>query len=145
MSKFRDSFDLCALDRSRARFAPGDLIEVQDGPVSRRSTVEINFENRGDTTLYVYIYALGPLWEVAHVHQATLDMVPPAALALSPRTENRSYRPTLSKKLRTVVPDAMKGKFNYCDDVVKVIAASKPSTFDILELPSLGGEREQNS
>lgn len=143
MSAFRDSFDVYALDRSGGRFRSDDLIEVQDCPGNRRSTFEIYFENRGNTTLYVYFYALSPLWEVDHVHKATFEMVPPAVLARSPRAENRSYRPSPSKKLRTIVPDAMRGRFSYCDDVVKVIVTSKPTTFDILELPRLEGKREQ--
>lgn len=142
MSAFRDSFGLFALDRSGARFASDNLIEVQDYPENKRWTFELNFVNHGATTLYVYIYALSPLWEVDHVHQATLDMVPPAALGWSQRIENKDYRPSLTKKLRTVVPEAMRGKFNHCDDVVKVIVTSKPSTFDILELPRLGAGHE---
>lgn len=135
---FRSTFDLYIRSRTGQCYKPGEVMELQERS-DMRSSFEIYFENKGPVSLHIYIYALSPIWEVEHVHRATLETVPAMPRA-NQNYYTEGFRSFVSKKLRTVVPNGLRasGLFTHCEDVVKVLVTTHPTSFDVLEQPAYG-------
>ncbi|ETS86573.1 hypothetical protein PFICI_00401 [Pestalotiopsis fici W106-1] len=114
---FCESFDV----RIRAGgidVSPGNLLEVKDS-----ISVEVVIRNKSEQPVFAFIYNLGPLWQVQDIYHGIIVM---------PQGVKR-------KKLKLKVPIQMKenGRSS-CEDIFKVILTSQPTSFDMLELPTLG-------
>jgi len=88
-------------------------------------------EAQRNKPFYVFIYDLGPCWQVEHIYQGTYAVV-------TPQSDGESFKGTMSKKLRMTVPDQMKENgYSLCEDIIKIFVTSQPTSFDLLELPRL--------
>ena len=77
--------------------------------------VELVMKNAGETALYVYVYNLGPLWQVKGM---SYEVIPE-------RNYNHDLKFTgiSSKKIKMTVPPAMTGNGS-CEDIIKVFVTS---------------------
>ena len=119
---FRESLDI-QIRANRKSFNPKEQIEVQHGDI-----VEMIMKNMGETTLYVYVYNLSPLWQVKGMSH---EVIPE-------RNHDRDLKFTgiSSKKIKMTVPPAM-SDYGSCEDIIKVFVTSQPTSFDSLELPNI--------
>ncbi|CAH0056229.1 unnamed protein product [Clonostachys solani] len=140
---WRESFDVFIMAKnSSVRYEPGQSIEVEEDPRSKRPAIDIRLRNNGSSDLFVYIYNVGPQWEVEHIHHATFEIL----FSESKRVANGGFQRCMSKKLRTTVPDAIrKSGQQFCDDTIKVIVTSHWTSFDIFEQPALYVLQERRS
>ncbi|KAK1992549.1 hypothetical protein LX36DRAFT_674475 [Colletotrichum falcatum] len=87
-------------------------------------TVQLVIKNEEDTSVYVHVYDLGPFWQIEDMLGGTCCI-------------DRGGRRVL--KIKMTVPDQMRDQgCNSCEDVVKVLLTSRPTSFDMYELPKLG-------
>lgn len=142
---FRASFEVYATTRSGVKHLPGQTMHLQERR-GRGHTFEIHvrIEDWAKQDLFVYIYSLGPQWEVEHVHKGTLDVVPrPQSIK---EQHGRAFSPTYSRKLRTWVPEALKKEgCRESNDVIKVFVTARSTAFDLLELPVVGLPHKKGS
>lgn len=119
---FRESLDI-QIRANRNVSNPEEQIEVQHGNI-----VELVIKNAGETALYVYVYNLGPSWQVKGL---SYEVIPK-------RNYDRDLKFTgiSSKKIKMTVPPAM-SRYGSCEDIIKVFVTSQPTSFDSLELPNL--------
>jgi hypothetical protein len=90
-------------------------------------------KNHGDKDIYVFIFDLGPYWQVENANHGTYTVITPQ--------KNGERDKGTRKKLRMVIPDQMREKgHRSCTDILKVFVTSQPMSFDLLELPRLGGQ-----
>lgn len=122
---FRNSFDIYIISQGN-RFYPDDLIRTSDG-----HQLELIVQNHGKCDLYLSAYDLGPSWQVENVGRETYTLI-------SPRGDNKYTNGTYKKRLETKIPNDIREKHHFCDDIVKVFLTSHPTSFDFLELPKLG-------
>jgi hypothetical protein len=123
---FRQSFKVQILINGKS-FSPGDSIEMEHNTIA-----ELVLENQDEKYLYLFIYDLGPCWQVENVNRGTYIVVPP-------RIDGQRARPT-RKRLRMRIPDEMREKgHSSCKDILKIFVTSQPTSFDLLGLPKLGG------
>lgn len=102
---------------------PGEKIEVQHGNI-----VELVMKNAGETALYVYVFNLGPLWQVKGL---CCEVIPERN-----HDHDLKFTGIALKKIKMTVPPAMSG-YGSCEDIIKVFVTSQPTSFDSLELPNL--------
>lgn len=122
---FQQFFEVRIVSNGKS-FGPNCLIEMQ-----HKSQAELVVENRGIIPLYVFVYDLGPCWQVENVLRGTYAVV-------TPKSGGSGLKGTMSKKLRMMVPDQMKERgHSSCEDIVKIFITSQPTSFDLLELPKL--------
>ncbi|KAJ5335663.1 caspase [Penicillium brevicompactum] len=126
---FRTSFDVQIVNDG-AVFGPEEQIEVR-----HNTPLELTINNKGDTTLYAHVYNLGPCWRVKGIIRATYEAIPPRK---DPHNGSLSLPGKLSRRIRMTVPPIMKD-YGSCEDIIKVFVTSQPTSFDLLELPKLGG------
>ncbi|KAH7304141.1 putative caspase [Stachybotrys elegans] len=107
-----------------ASYEPGATINLPD-----KAIVELRVENKSSEPLYVYAFNLGSHWQVENILKGSHEVIPW-------QDTQRMFSGKLSRKLRISVPDDMK-EVGCCEDVVKVILTTHPTTFDVLELPKL--------
>jgi hypothetical protein len=89
-------------------------------------------ENKGDKDLYIFVYDLGPCWQVENAYRGT-------NIVVRPQSNGQRNKPT-RKKLKMMIPERMRKKgHTSCKDILKVFVTSQPTDFDLLELPRLGG------
>lgn len=123
---FIDSYEVC-IENSGKRYTPTDWLQVKHG-----TSAEMVVNNRGSNVLYVFVYNLGPSWQVENVLRGTYR-------AVEPRNDTARSTGIWSLKLRMRVPDKMKAQgHRWCDDIIKIIVTSQPTSFDMLELARLG-------
>ena len=120
---FRETFEVQIISNGEI-FYPGCLIEVeQDDKVN--FMFKLNVENKGVKNLYVYVYDIGPCWQIQDIYCGSYVVIP-------------GYQ-SMSKKLKTMVPpDMIEKGHRQCEDIIKVFVTSQPTSFDLLELPKLG-------
>ncbi|ETS81127.1 hypothetical protein PFICI_06129 [Pestalotiopsis fici W106-1] len=125
-STFRNTFS-AHLIISGTSFDKDCPITMEDG-----ATANLVIRNLGDDAIYVYMYNLGPFWQVENICRATYTVVTPK--------ESGSRRGGIwEKKIVMKMPDRMKEVgHRSCEDIVKVFVSSHPTSFDFLELPKLG-------
>ncbi|KAM3065287.1 hypothetical protein ACMFMF_011226 [Clarireedia jacksonii] len=101
-------------------------IEVEDG-----DRLSLHVENKGDYDLYIYVYSLGPFWDIENALRANHAVIP--------SSPNNSTTRNWKKKLRIEAPDDMKCQTQYhYEEIIKVFLASQLTSFTLLELPELG-------
>jgi hypothetical protein len=93
---------------------------------------DLVIKNRGANAFYAAVFDLGPSWQVENIFKGSFSVV-------TPRNDRERFVGTRRIKLRMRVPDNMKEQgHGSCEDVVKVLVTSRPTSFDLLELPRLG-------
>ena len=90
--------------------------------------VELVMKNIGETALYVYVFNLGPLWQVKGL---SYEVIPERN-----HDHDSKFTGIALKKIKMTVPPAISG-YGSCEDIIKVFVTSRPSSFDWLELPNL--------
>jgi hypothetical protein len=109
-------------------FDPGCSIELEHDAIA-----ELVLENMGDKVLYVFIYDFGPCWQVENAYKA-------AYAVITPQNDKNRFKRTDNPKVKMQVPPQMKEKgHRSCKDILKVFVTSQPTSFNLLELPRLGG------
>lgn len=128
---FRSSINVNITTRSGDYFDPGSVIDIQqDG--SKGYMFELNVENRGTNDLYLHVFDLGPSWQIENILRGSFETLPPV-------DQSRGFSGRFSKKLRTEVPNEIRDRgFRTCDDVLKVLVTSQPTSFDLFQLPKIG-------
>lgn len=122
---FRESFGVQIVS-NRKSFGPDCSIELEHNAIA-----ELVVENKGDRDLYIYVYDLGPCWQVENAYRGTNTVV-------RPQSNGRRSEPT-RKKLKMMIHKRMREKgYTSCKDILKVFVTSQPTDFDLLELPRLG-------
>ena len=101
-------------------------------------TFELQVENKESKDLYVYVYDMGPCWQVQNIFHGSYEVIPPL-------NDATSFRGMFQKRLKTIIPSEMREKGQLqCQDIIKVLVTSKPTSFDLLELPKLGKSAKKN-
>ncbi|RSL60741.1 hypothetical protein CEP54_006560 [Fusarium duplospermum] len=128
---FLSSISINITTRTGSLFGPGSVIDIeQDG--SRGYMFELKVENRGKKDLYLHVFNLGPSWQIENILRGSYEPLPPV-------DQSRGLSGRFCKKLKTAVPDEIKDRgFGSCDDLLKVLVTSQPTSFDIFELPKIG-------
>ena len=128
---FQQSFDVHIVSRKGIIY-PGILIELEHCDM-----VELVVENKGDQILYLFVYEMGPSWEIESVLRGSYEVIPP-------RQVERGFRGRSKRKLKmTVSEELRKLGYSECEDLVKVFVTSQPTSFDLLELPKLGEQAKR--
>lgn len=128
---FMESFKVQIISRSGEIFDQECVVEVEQGE-DGKFMFELQVENKGSQNLYVFVYDMGPCWQVQNILRASYEVIPP-------QNSGKGFRGMFRKKLRTIVPPEMREKGDLqCQDIIKVFVTSKPTSFDLLELPKLG-------
>ena len=128
-AQFQQSFSVHIISGEVA-FDELDPIEV-----NHEDRVHLRVENKGNRDLYVFVYYLGSRWQIQNVLRGTYEVVPPLSSDLG-------FTGLLKKKIVMKVPAEMVEKgHDYCEDIIKVIVTSRPTSFDMIELPKLGTTR----
>ncbi|KAK3391099.1 caspase domain-containing protein [Podospora didyma] len=99
----------------------------------KKWTFELQVENKNPShAIYVYVHNMGPLWQVEGIDMGSYQVIPP-------RDDDQNFSGVVKKKLRTMVPAEMVSQgYRRCEDIIKVFVTSRPTSFDILELPKIG-------
>lgn len=114
---------------------PGEVIEVQEQTSRKQPTVELRFQNDGDSDLYVYICGLGPCWDVKLLRHATVEVLFSNTRRMS---GEKGFARFMTMGLRTRVPEVVRNKGGqWCEDIVKVIVTTRWTAFDVLEQDQL--------
>ncbi|KAK8055357.1 hypothetical protein PG993_000584 [Apiospora rasikravindrae] len=122
---FRETFEISLFSNGQ-KFEHSSLIELND-----RDLVNLVVTNKGEKALYMFVYDLGPSWQVENACKATYKAI------LSQNHQSRLKR-TDGMKLKVQIPPNMKEKGNRsCQDIIKVFITSRPTSFSLLELPRL--------
>jgi hypothetical protein len=128
--EFKASFDVNILNRDRTQFSPGQLIHAEES--DGKYMFELIIQNNSPKELYLYVFNLGPLWQVEDIHHTSSEVIPP----LDP---SQGFKNRFTKKLRTMVPPEIKARgLLQCEDTLKIFVTSHPTSFDLLELPRIG-------
>ncbi|KAF4958831.1 hypothetical protein FGADI_2175 [Fusarium gaditjirri] len=128
---FRTSFDISII-RAGDHFGPGSLIDVEQD-AGKASMFELKLQNHCTKVLYLYILDLGPLWQIDDIYCGSYAVIPPY------NQNERFMTGCFTKKFRTMVPDELRQQgIEECDDTLKVLVTSQPTSFDLLELPKIG-------
>lgn len=128
---FMESFKAQIVGRSGEIFDPECVVKTEHSKW-REPMFELQVENKGSKSLYVYVYDMGPCWQIQNILSAVYEVIPP-------RNRDEHFQGMFTKKLRTVVPDEMREKGHHqCQDIIKVFVTSNPTSFDLLELPKAG-------
>ncbi|KAM7219907.1 Caspase domain containing protein [Rhypophila decipiens] len=127
---FRQSFKLHLSHISAGREAtvdPGQLTEVQDG-----ERIRLVLMNIGQECLYMYVYNMSSDWQVENILRAGYETIPPS-------DPDAKFGGKFEKRVKFTVPLEEKEKaYTQCHDILKVFITSRPTSFDLLELPKLG-------
>ena len=127
VDSFRESYNVY-IQSGGKEYGPGVQLEMKHGAIA-----ELVIKNRGEKVLYAFVYDLGPSWQVENINRGTY-------IVATPRNDGERFTGTRRIKLQMRVPDKMKEQgYHSCRDIVKVFITSRPTSFDLLELPRLGG------
>lgn len=116
---FRQSFDV-QIVQGGERFGPEQEIEVQHDTI-----LNIVMENKGEMTLYIHVYDLGPCWEINGIFCGTYATIP---------ARNPYFTGISRTQIKMKVPPVLR-EYRSCEDVIKVFITSQPTSFSSLELP----------
>jgi hypothetical protein len=123
---FRDSFGVQLIGPSGEKFEAGQVVEVGSG-----DTMTLEVRNKGSKTLYLYVYDLGPRWQVQNILRGTYEAIP----AQDPAG---SFSSMTRKKLKMIIPSEMIEKgHKQCEDIVKIFLTTQPTAFTSLEMPKI--------
>lgn len=128
---FMESFKVQIISRSGEIFDPECVVEVEQDDKAK-FMFELQVGNKGSKHLYVHVYDMGPCWQVQNIYRGSYEVTPVRDL-------NEGFSGVFRKKLKTIVPPEMREKgHRQCLDIIKVFITSKPTSFDLLELPEAG-------
>ena len=127
---FVDSFSVQVINQSGSTLYPNSWFEVKYDEATK---LTFTLVNKGRKKLYVYIYNLGPRWEITNICRATYLTVPP-------RNITNGFTGQMRKTMKLVVPHEVKESGqHHCEDIIKVFVTSEATSFSLFELPKLGG------
>ncbi|KAI6764549.1 hypothetical protein HG531_012436 [Fusarium graminearum] len=130
-ARFRSLFEVSIKTRADDIFTPDNIVDVEED-TRNKYMFELIVQNKCPEELYLHIFNLGPFWQVENVFYGTT--------VLPPQTFEDQFTGKFSKKMRTMVPKEMRAMGSrQCEDILKVIVTSHPTSFDMLELPKIGG------
>ncbi|EKJ68427.1 hypothetical protein FPSE_11435 [Fusarium pseudograminearum CS3096] len=130
-AKFRSLFEVSIKTRTADIFTPDNVVDVEED-THNKYMFELIVQNKCPEELYLHIFNLGPFWQVEDVFYGTA--------VLPPQTFGDQFTGKFSKKMRTMVPKEMRAMGSrQCEDILKVIVTSHPTSFDMLELPKIRG------
>ncbi|CAF3590221.1 unnamed protein product [Fusarium graminearum] len=130
-ARFRSLFEVSIKTRADDIFTPDNIVDVEED-TRNKYMFELIVQNKCPEELYLHIFNLGPFWQVENVFYGTA--------VLPPQTFEDQFTGKFSKKMRTMVPKEMRAMGSrQCEDILKVIVTSHPTSFDMLELPKIGG------
>jgi hypothetical protein len=125
-TSFHKSFSAQLIHASGDTFDAGYVVKA-----SHNDTLELVVENKGDRSLYLHVYDLGPCWQVENIFRRAFEVIPP-------RATRQGFSGTTRKKLKMTVPTELREKGLYqCDDIIKVFITAQPTSFMSLELPKI--------
>ena len=102
-------------------YGPMDNIAMK-----HNTTAEVVVTNNRDKPVFVFVYDLGPSWQVEQIFGGSCYLV---------------YEESFKKPFKMTVPELVRDQgYETCVDILKVIVTSQPTSFDVLELPRLMGE-----
>lgn len=128
---FMESFKVQIVCRPGEIFDPECVVEVEQDEKAK-FMFELQVENKGSKDLYIYAYNMGPCWQVQNIYLGSYEVTPVRDL-------NEGFSGVFRKKLKTIVPPEMREKgHRQCLDIIKVFVTSKPTSFDLFELPEAG-------
>jgi hypothetical protein len=122
---FLESFSAKIITRSGEVCNPECILEVREGEEAKFT---LQVENKGKGSLYVYIYNIGPCWQVQNIYYGNHEVIPP-------HLSGRVFRRRL---ITEVPPEIREGGHGHCEDIIRLFITSQPTSFDLLELPKLG-------
>ena len=135
LDSFRESFSVHIISRLGEIINPGYLVEAEHDEIK----FELVVENKENKELYIYIYDMGPFWQIRNLLEGTYECSPPQHISIG-------FTGVFKKRIKMRVPQEMRDKGIYqCEDIIKVFVTSQPSSFDLLELPKLGEPRSGDS
>lgn len=119
----RDAFHATVaayIDYKGKTFGPDSRIKAQNN-----DDAKLVVHNLGDKSLYVFVYNLGPNWQVQNVSSATYDVI--------------GTQQNIERQFEMKIPQQMEEKGrSSCEDIIKVFVTAQPTSFELLELPRLG-------
>ncbi|KAL2820070.1 caspase domain-containing protein [Aspergillus granulosus] len=126
--------DARLVDHRGNSFLPGDCVEVPHEEV-----VTLVVKNKGNKDLYLHVYDMGPHWQVSGLLKASYAVIPGPGRC-------QPFRSDWSQRIRMKVPTDMVQRGEHrCHDIIKVLITSGPTSFDLLELPKISGQRPHKS
>lgn len=134
---FRQSFSASIVSRSGQIYTPECLIEVELDDKAKYM-FELQVENKANKDIYVFVYYLGSCWQVQDILRGSYEVIPP-------QNNDLNFTGMFRKKLKTSVPSNIRKGDRDFEDIIKVFVTSQPTSFDLLELPKLGGPFEKNA
>ncbi|CAJ0545239.1 Ff.00g087120.m01.CDS01 [Fusarium sp. VM40] len=135
--EFQASFEVNISNRDGDQFSPGQLIHAEES--DGKYMFELIVQNNSCRELYLYVFNLGPLWQVDDINHNGAELIPSLE-------SGEGFKNTFTKKLRTMVPPEMKARgLLQCDDTLKIFVTSHPSSFDLLELPKIGASPKKQA
>ncbi|XEU99253.1 hypothetical protein FSHL1_004540 [Fusarium sambucinum] len=127
---FRSSFDVSIKTRAGDSFTSGNIVDIEED-TRNKFMFELTAQNKSLEELYLHIFSLGPFWQVDNVFRGTA--------VIPPKKDEDGFTGRFSKKMRTMVPKEMRTMgLRQCEDTLKVLVTSHPTSFDMLELPKIG-------
>jgi hypothetical protein len=100
--------------------------------------VRLVLKNKGSNDLHMFIYSMSSGWQIENVVRATYHTLPPKDIG-------NGYSGEFDTGLKFTVPKELKENgYTQCDDMLKVFVTSRPTSFEILELPGLGKTLENS-
>ncbi|KAK8016717.1 caspase [Apiospora rasikravindrae] len=113
------------MESNGMRFEAGASIHV-----SHDDDIYLNVHNNGPHDIYLFVFGFWPFWEVQHIFKRSHSVVPPS-------------QPKRRKITMTVPPGLLKDGQMVSHDLIKVFITTQFTSFNILELPSLGDKMEE--
>lgn len=126
-SEFSSLFDVSIMTRSNKRFDPDMTVDVEQD-AGNKYMFELIVKNNSPQELYLHVFSLGPFWQVENAFYG--HAIIPA------QNDEEGFTGRFSKKMRAMVPKEMRAMgMRQCEDTLKVIVTSHPTSFDLLEAP----------
>ncbi|KAJ8062015.1 hypothetical protein OCU04_009797 [Sclerotinia nivalis] len=138
---FRESFNIKLTNSIGKDFYPGCSqtgwfqpgcshlecsVEIKDG-----DKLYLHVNNKGDYDLYIYIYSLGPFWNVENALSANYVVISSSPMYNVTRDWKKELGVEASDDIK------LQGRYQY-EEIVKVFFINRLTSFALLELPEFG-------
>ncbi|KAK5693658.1 hypothetical protein LTR97_010227 [Elasticomyces elasticus] len=131
---FEESFSVHLTNKSGNLFNAGEVVHVKHN----KKELELVVHNKGQKTIYLHIYDMGPNWQIENVLHSSCEALPPA-------DPKEGFSGIASWNVEMEVPSELQNRGQQeCDDIFKVFITSRPATFKMLELPRLSPLRSDS-
>ncbi|KAI0023065.1 putative caspase [Xylariomycetidae sp. FL0641] len=120
---FQDSFHV-NIESDGKTYGPEERLEVR-----YKGIVKLSLQNVGEQVIYLHAYGLGPLWQIEGLLRGTYEAVLPRKVSADGNVEQQGRA---SRRVKMTVPLSLQGR-GFCEDVIKVLVTSQPTTFDLFE------------